>query len=265
MRGYNFFKSIKVFLSFHSIFKLSIVISIISIMSLVGLDVAYGVSLNLDLGEDNKSFLSGDVMKLIVLTTIITLTPSLILMTTAFTRIIVSLSLLKNAIGLQQSPPNNVLIALAFFLTIFIMMPTFDLCYQNGIKPLLENEISEEEALSRISQPIHSFMVKNVGETELITFLEIGNISVIPEKDMVPYRVLIPAFIISELKKAFEIGFLLFLPFIIIDLLVASVLMSMGMMMLPPVMISTPFKLVFFILTDGWSIISGSIVRGFVQ
>lgn len=225
----------------------------------------YGVSLNLDLGEDNKSFLSGDVLKLIVLTTLITLTPSLILMTTAFTRIIVSLSLLKNAIGLQQAPPNNVLIALAFFLTVFIMMPTFEICYKNGIKPLLENEISEIEALEKISEPIHSFMMKNVGETELLTFLEIAKIEKIPTSELMPYRVLIPSFIISELKKAFEIGFLLFLPFIIIDLLVASVLMSMGMMMLPPVMISTPFKLIFFVLTDGWSIISGSIVNGFIQ
>lgn len=225
----------------------------------------YGVSLNLDLGEDNKSFLSGDVLKLIVLTTLITLTPSLILMTTAFTRIIVSLSLLKNAIGLQQAPPNNVLIALAFFLTVFIMMPTFEICYKNGIKPLLENEISEIQALEKISEPIHSFMMKNVGETELLTFLEIAKIEKIPTSELMPYRVLIPSFIISELKKAFEIGFLLFLPFIIIDLLVASVLMSMGMMMLPPVMISTPFKLIFFVLTDGWSIISGSIVNGFIQ
>ena len=195
------------------------------------------------------------------------------MMATSFTRIIIVLSLLRSAIGIQQTPPNIVLISLAMFLTLFIMQPTFEKSYYEGVVPLINEEIGEEEALSKIAEPFRDFMFEHVREDDLALFIginesakrnrdEVENIEY--TKENVPYKALIPAFMISELRRAFEIGFLIFIPFLIIDMVVASVLMSMGMMMLPPVLISLPFKIIFFVLIDGWAMLSASLVKSFM-
>ena len=165
--------------------------------------------------------------------------------------------------GVQQTPPNQVLISLAMFLTFFIMAPTFEKAYNDGVLPLIEEQISEEEAIKRTALPFHSFMLLHTRDTDIRLFAEMVPDLTLERPEDTPYRVLIPAFMISELKRAFEIGFLLFIPFVVIDMLVASILMSMGMMMLPPVMISLPFKLIFFVLVDGWNMVAGSLVKSY--
>ena len=218
-----------------------------------------GVSINLG-GSDTA--LTERVLQLIALLTVLSLAPSILIMTTSFVRIVVVLSLLRTAMGLQQSPPNAVLISLALFLTSFIMAPVFTQSYQNGVQPLLAGEISNEEAFAAASEPVKTFMLAHTRESDLELFLNIaGEIPESPEAT--PIYVVAPAFMISELRRAFEIGFLLFIPFLIIDLVVASILMSMGMMMLPPVIISLPFKLIFFVLVDGWRLVVGSLVESF--
>jgi flagellar biosynthetic protein FliP len=180
-----------------------------------------------------------------------------------FTRIVVVLSLLRTALGTATAPPNAVIISLALFLTVFVMGPAFQRAYEDGIKPLTAGEINPEQAFERSSDPFRAFMLKNVREKDLGLFMDLSR-QPRPEKtEDISMRILTPAFMISELKRAFEIGFLLFLPFLIIDLVVASVLMSMGMMMLPPVVVSLPFKLIFFVLVDGWNLVAGSLVQSF--
>lgn len=178
-------------------------------------------------------------------------------------RIVIVLSFLRSALGLQQTPPNQVLISLALFLTAFIMAPVFEVAYEDGVKPLMEESITQDEALERIGAPFHIFMLKHAREKDLQLFISMSPKLDIKKAEDTPFRVLIPAFMISELKRAFEIGFLIFIPFVIIDMLVASVLMAMGMMMLPPVMISLPFKLIFFVLVDGWYMVCGSLIKSF--
>ncbi len=184
-------------------------------------------------------------------------------MMTSFTRIVVVLSLLRTALGTATAPPNAVIIALALFLTAFVMGPTLQQSYDNGIKPLVANEISVEQALERAGGPLRTFMQKNVREKDLKLFMDLSREPPPATPEQMSMRILVPAFMISELKRAFEIGFLLFLPFLIIDLVVASVLMSMGMMMLPPVVVSLPFKLIFFVLVDGWTLVAGSLVQSY--
>lgn len=220
---------------------------------------APGVTINLG---DNDTALTERVLQLVALLTVLSLAPSILIMTTSFVRIIVVLSLLRTAIGLQQSPPNAVLISLALFLTAFIMAPVFTQSYQEGIQPLLDGEISTEEAFGATTQPVKRFMLAHTREDDLALFLGIAGVE--PETpEATPVHVVAPAFMISELRRAFEIGFLLFIPFLIIDLVVASILMSMGMMMLPPIVISLPFKLIFFVLVDGWRLVAGSLVESF--
>ena len=203
------------------------------------------------------------VLQLIALLTVLSLAPSILVMVTSFTRIVVVLSLLRTALGTATAPPNAVLISLAMFLTAFVMWPTFVTAYDAGIRPLAANEITPEQAFERASDPFRVFMMKNVRDKDLKLFVDMAK-EVEPAKpEDVSLRVLVPAFMISELKRAFEIGFLLFLPFLIIDLVVASVLMSMGMMMLPPVVVSLPFKLIFFVLVDGWSLVAGSLIQSY--
>jgi flagellar biosynthetic protein FliP len=173
------------------------------------------------------------------------------------------LSLLRTALGTATAPPNAVIIALALFLTAFVMGPTLQQSYDNGIKPLVANEISVEQALERAGGPLRTFMQKNVREKDLKLFMDLSGEPPPASPEQMSMRILTPAFMISELKRAFEIGFLLFLPFLIIDLVVASVLMSMGMMMLPPVVVSLPFKLIFFVLVDGWTLVAGSLVQSY--
>lgn len=224
---------------------------------------AMAQSLNIDFGEGGGSS-TARIIQIVALLTVLSIAPSLLMMVTSFTRIAVVLSMLRTAIGVQQTPPNSVIISLALFLTFFVMAPVFEEAYEYGVVPLIEEEITEEQAFERIGQPFHRFMISHVREKDLQLFLDMaGKSEAIEDPEDVPYRALIPAFMISELKRAFEIGFLLFIPFLIIDMLVASTLMSMGMMMLPPVLISLPFKLIFFVSVDGWYMISGSLVKSF--
>ncbi|WP_321339414.1 flagellar type III secretion system pore protein FliP [Breoghania sp.] len=224
-----------------------------------GTALAQGLSIQFD---DNTT-LTERAVQLVALLTVLSLAPSILIMVTSFTRIIVVLSLLRSAIGLQTAPPNSVMISLALFLTAFIMAPTFQSAYDTGVAPLVAGEIDFEQAFERGSVPFHAFMRTNVRENDLALFMEMANEEPPATPEELSLRILVPAFMIGELRRAFEIGFLLYLPFLIIDLVIASVLMSMGMMMLPPVVISLPFKLIFFVLVDGWNLIAGSLVRSF--
>ncbi len=217
--------------------------------------------LTLDFGDAGS--LTSRVFQLMMLVTVITLAPSILVMVTSFTRIVVVLSIMRSAMGVQGTPPNTVMMSLALFLTAFIMAPTFEEAYDAGIRPLIEEKITEGEAFELTVAPLHAFMIRHVREKDLGLFLDMARLERPESPAATPLRALIPAFVISELKRAFEIGFLVFVPFIIIDMVVASVLMSMGMMMLPPVMISLPFKLIFFVLVDGWHLITGSLVQSF--
>ena len=224
-------------------------------------DPAWAQSLSVDLGEGGT--VSGQIVQLVLLVTVLSLAPSILVMVTSFTRIVIVLSFLRTAIGLQQTPPNPVVVGLALFLTVFIMGPTLETAYRDGIEPLIAERIDEGEALARASEPLRRFMLEQVREEDVALFVEIAHLEPMASAKDVPMRVLLPAFMISELRRAFEIGFLVFIPFLIIDMVVASVLMAMGMMMLPPVMISLPFKLIFFVLVDGWALVIGSLVQSF--
>ena len=204
-------------------------------------------------------------LQLLALMTALTLLPSALLMMTSFVRIIIVMSLLRQALGTAQTPPNQVLIGLSLFLTIFIMSPIFGAVYDKSIKPYSEGEITFDVALTEAESPVRSFMLNQTRENDIAMFAEISNTEDIIEPSDVPFSTLVPAFITSELKSAFSIGFLIYIPFVIIDLVVASVLMSMGMMMLSPMMISMPFKLMLFVLVDGWSLIMGSMTASFVM
>ncbi|MGV8146360.1 MAG: flagellar type III secretion system pore protein FliP [Alkaliphilus sp.] len=202
-------------------------------------------------------------LQILFLLTILSLAPSILIMMTAFTRIIIVLSFLRNAIATQQTPPTQVLIGLALFLTFFVMSPIASEINQNAIQPYLAEEISDEQAIEFAMKPVREFMFRQTREKDLALFLEMSNSETPVELDEVSTTVLIPAFIISELKTAFQLGFILFLPFIVLDMVVASTLMSMGMMMLPPAMISLPFKILLFVMVDGWNIVIRSLVTGF--
>jgi flagellar biosynthesis protein FliP len=203
------------------------------------------------------------VVQLIAMVTVLSLAPSILVMMTSFTRIVVVLSLLRTALGTATAPPNTVIVSLALFLTAFVMGPVIQRAYDVGVKPLMANEISVEQAFERAAEPLRGFMQKNVRDKDLQLFMDLSREDPPAKPEDMSLRVLVPAFMISELKRAFEIGFLLFLPFLIIDLVIASVLMSMGMMMLPPVVVSLPFKLIFFVLVDGWSLVAGSLVQSY--
>ena len=224
--------------------------------------VAKAQSINVDLGAGEGS-VTGQILRLVMLVTVLSLAPSLVVMVTAFTRIVIVLSFLRTAIGLQQSPPNPVLIGLALFLTGFIMAPALEKAWIEGVQPMIAEEVTPEEGLQRSIAPFRGFMLAQVRDEDLALFHEIAGIAPPDERSEVGLRFLLPAFMISELRRSFEIGFIVFVPFLVIDMVVASVLMSMGMMMLPPVMISLPFKIVFFVLVDGWSLLAGSLVQSF--
>jgi flagellar biosynthetic protein FliP len=220
--------------------------------------------ISIDLGnEETNGTFSGRIIQLVALLTVLSLAPSILIMMTSFLRIVVVLSFLRTAIGIQQTPPNTVMISLALFLTFFVMTPTFTAAYNQGIQPLVNEEIDEMTAFERTVEPFKEFMTRHVREQDLRLFMELSETEEVEEIMDVPLQVLIPAFMISELRRAFEIGFMLFLPFLIIDMVTASILMSMGMMMLPPVTISLPFKIMFFVLVDGWDLISGSLIQSF--
>ncbi len=195
--------------------------------------------------------------------TALTFIPAALLMMTSFTRIIIVLSLLRHALGTQTSPPNQVLVGLALFLTLFIMTPVMDKIYVDAYQPLSENKITFSQAIERGAVPLRSFMLKQTREADIGLFARMAKLPNLKSANDIPMRVLIPAFVTSELKTAFQIGFIIFIPFLIIDMVVASVLMSMGMMMMSPVMVSLPFKLMLFVLVDGWHLLLGSLVMSF--
>jgi flagellar biosynthetic protein FliP len=222
---------------------------------------AFAQDISINFGQG--SGLTERVIQLIALLTVLSLAPSILVMMTSFTRIVVVLSLLRTALGAATAPPNAVIVSLALFLTAFVMAPAFQRAYDVGVKPLINNEVSIEQAFERSAEPFKGFMLKNVREKDLKLFADLSKEAPPVNPEDMSLRILIPAFMISELKRAFEIGCLLFLPFLIIDRVVASVLMSMGMMMLPPVVVSLPFKLIFFVLVDGWSLVAGSLVQSY--
>lgn len=226
-----------------------------------GSDPAYSQTLTLDLGSGGG--LTERALQLVALVTVLAVAPSALVMVTSFTRIVVVLSLLRSAIGTQTAPPNGVIVSLALFLTAFVMAPTFREVYRVGIEPLVAGQIQPAEAFERGTAPLRIFMMRQVREKDLALFVDLSREPAPPTPAAVGLPVLIPAFMISELRRAFEIGFLLFVPFLIIDLVVASILMSVGMMMLPPATIALPFKLIFFVLVDGWSLVAGSLVQSF--
>jgi flagellar biosynthesis protein FliP len=202
-------------------------------------------------------------LQLVALVTVLALAPSVLVMVTSFTRIVVVLSLLRSAIGTQTAPPNGVIVSLALFLTAFVMAPTLRESYALGVEPMIAGQLQPAQAFDRASGPIKAFMLRHVREKDLALFMGMAPDERPQRPDEVGLHILTPAFMISELRRAFEIGFLLFVPFLIIDLVVASVLMSVGMMMLPPVTVALPFKLIFFVLVDGWSLVAGSLVQSF--
>ena len=201
-------------------------------------------------------------LQVVILMTLLSFLPSILVMMTSFTRIVIVLAILRQAIGLQTSPSNQVLIGIAFFMTIFVMTPVFDDMYTQAIEPYMNDKIQARDAFEIAQKPLHKFMLDQTRMTDLNAFSEFANIK-IDKLENVPMRVVIPAFIVSELKTAFQIGFMLFLPFLIIDLVVASILMAMGMMMLSPMIVSLPFKLMLFVLVDGWTLIMGTLMSSF--
>tara|TARA_Y100001934_G_C12355655_1_gene778006 strand:+ start:108 stop:932 length:825 start_codon:yes stop_codon:yes gene_type:complete len=230
---------------------------------------ALAQSLTLDMGDsgggDDPGTMSGRIIQLILILTVLSLAPSILVMMTSFTRIVVVFSFLRTAMGLQQTPPNTVIISLAMFMTLFIMQPTLEKAYEDAYLPLINESINEVEAFERGVQPFKDFMLKNTRQQDLSLFYGLAEETPPENAQETPLRILVPSFMISELKRAFEIGFMIFMPFLIIDLVTASILMSMGMMMLPPVMISLPFKIIFFVLVDGWYLLTGSLIQSFVQ
>ena len=204
------------------------------------------------------------VMQIFLLMTVLSLAPAILIMLTSFTRVVIVLSLLRRALGTMQMPPNQVIIGLALFLTFFIMTPVWQQINQTALQPYLENKIEQQQALQKAAEPLRGFMFKQTREKDLALFVDIAKIERPKDVNDIPISVLIPSFIISEVKTAFQIGLLLYVPFLIIDMVVASVLLSMGMMMLPPIMISLPFKLMLFVLADGWNLLIGSLVRRFI-
>lgn len=231
------------------------------VASLVVPAAALAQAINVDLGTG--AGLTERVVQLIGLLTVLSLAPSIVIMTTSFVRIVVVLSLLRTALGLQQSPPNAVIISLSLFLTAIVMGPTLQRSYDEGVRPLMDQSMELPQAFEAAGDPVKAFMLSQVDPDDLALFIRLSRIERPATMQETPIRVVTPAFMISELKRAFEIGFLLFVPFLVIDLVVASVLMSMGMMMLPPVVVSLPFKLIFFVLVDGWRLVAGSLVESF--
>ncbi|SDN41473.1 flagellar biosynthetic protein FliP [Methylobacterium phyllostachyos] len=225
---------------------------------------AQSFSLDQVLPPGNGS-ISGRMIQLIALMTVLSIAPGLLVMVTSFTRFVVALSFLRSGLGLQSSPANLVLISLSLFMTFYVMGPTFDRAWQDGVRPLTENRITEEEAFAKVTAPFRDFMLAHVRPKDLDTFAEIAaaNLPNAPDGGRTDLRVLIPAFMISELRRGFEIGFLIALPFLVIDMIIAVIVMSMGMMMLPPTVISLPFKILFFVLIDGWNMLISGLVKSY--
>ncbi len=243
-------------------FALKLVLQIAVMVLLPG--VAAAQSFSVDLGHAGDAGATGRLVQITALFTVLSLAPSLLVMVTAFTRIIVVLTLLRGALGAQGTPPNMVLIGLALFLTFFVMQPAMDTAWTTAIQPMTEGKMAELDALQKAAEPFRAFMQENARPQDLQLFMDIGHLPPVADPAHQPWRALIPAFMVGELRRAFEMGFLLYLPFTIIDLVVSSVLMSLGMMMLPPNGVSLPFKLIFFVMVDGWRMVAGSLTQSFM-
>ncbi|HVU21383.1 MAG TPA: flagellar type III secretion system pore protein FliP [Rhizomicrobium sp.] len=226
---------------------------------------ASGAASGLSIDFTGSGMFTDRLMQIVALITILSVAPSILIMMTSFVRIVVVLSLLRTAMGLQQSPPNSVIVSLAMFLTLFVMTPALTDAYHQGIQPLIANQITTEQAFDKTTAPLKTFMAHHVRDADLKLFMDMSHAKPVKTPDQIALSTLAPAFMLSELKRAFEIGFLIFVPFLIIDMAVASILMSMGMMMLPPVIISLPFKLIFFVLVDGWRLVAGSLVESYLH
>ncbi len=248
--------------------KLTVIFLVCALICIGSMEHAFGADVvipSLHLGIE-KGGDPGDVsllLQVVFLLTILALAPAILILMTSFTRLVVVFSFLRHALGTQQTPSNQIIAGLALFLTFFIMMPVWQKINQQALQPYLAEEISQEAALTAAINPIRQFMFKQTREKDLSLFINMARIAKPKNTEDVPTTILIPAFVISELKTAFIIGFVLFVPFLVIDMVVASVLLSMGMMMLPPIMISLPFKLMLFVLVDGWNLIVGSLVKSF--
>ena len=223
---------------------------------------AYAQSVSLNLDNVTTGTATARIFSILALITVLSLAPSIVIMMTSFTRLIVVFSITRSALAKNATPPNMVLIALALFLTVFIMSPTFEKSWNDGIKPIIDEKVEMVEGLEKASLPLKEFMVKNTREKDLQLFSDLAKEKPEDIKDA-SLKITIPAFMISELRRAFEIGFLIYVPFLIIDMVIASVLMSMGMMMLPPSVLSLPFKIIFFVMIDGWHMLSGSLINSF--
>ncbi len=224
---------------------------------------AFAQNISIDLGNDASGSVTGNMIEIILVVTVLSVAPSILVMATSFTRIIIVFSIVRQALATGQTPPNMVMLSLALFMTAFIMAPTFEKSWNDGIVPITQEKIETMEGIERAVQPFKKFMLENVRQKDLQLFVDMHEDLKIEKPEEVPLSALLPAFMISELRRAFEIGFLIYLPFIIIDMIVASVLMSMGMMMLPPTMLAMPFKLIFFVMIDGWYLLTGSLVNSF--
>ena len=221
-------------------------------------------SISIQMGQDGGPGAPGLAMQIVVLLTVLSLAPALFVMVTSFTRIVIVLAFLRQALGTQQVPPNQVLIGLSMFLTFFIMAPVWDRIQADAIEPYLSQKVTQEEALTIASKPLRQFMLKQAREKDLALFVRIAKVESPRTPNDIPLRIVIPAYIVGELRTAFQVGFLISIPFLIVDMVVASVLMSMGMMLLPPILVSLPFKLILFVLADGWHLVVGSLVGSFL-
>lgn len=225
-------------------------------------DLAFAQNISLNLGDASTGTATARIFSVLALITVLSLAPSIVIMMTSFTRLIVVFSITRSALATNATPPNMVLTSLALFMTIFIMTPTFEKSWEQGIKPVIDEKIELSEGLEKAALPLKEFMVKNTREKDLQLFTDLAQEK--PESiEEASLKTTIPAFMISELRRAFEIGFLIYVPFLIIDMVIASILMSMGMMMLPPSVLSLPFKIIFFVLIDGWYMLAGSLINSF--
>lgn len=226
-------------------------------------DVVCAQTLSVNINDAPTGSATARIFNMIMLITVLSVAPSILIMMTSFTRIVVVFSITRSALATNATPPNMVLVSLALFLTMFVMAPTFEKAWEEGIEPMFEEKLDVTEGLEKAANPLKEFMVKNTREKDLLLFTDLAKAEKTEKVEDLPLKVAVPAFMISELRRAFEIGFLIFVPFLIIDMVIASVLMSMGMMMLPPTVLALPFKLIFFVLIDGWYMLAGSLVNSF--
>ncbi|MDY0267650.1 flagellar type III secretion system pore protein FliP [Trichloromonas sp.] len=238
--------------------------AVVFLLLLPALAQAQGLpTLTFGIGEATAPGQVSTALQVLMVLTVLSVAPAILLMTTAFTRVVIVLSFVRQAMGTQQLPPNQVVIGLALFLTLFIMAPVWTKINETALQPYLKNELNQQIALERALDPMRDFMLAQTAEKDLALLMEIARVEAPATKDDVPTLTLIPAFMLSELKRAFQMGFMIYIPFLVVDMVVASVLMAMGMMMLPPPIISLPFKILLFVLVDGWALVVGSLVKSF--